>query len=63
MPMLTGKGRKHHGEIMQEATKLAEAGKIVPLVDERSFTLSTANEAHDILENGKSVGKLVVDVA
>ncbi|HEX8018456.1 zinc-dependent alcohol dehydrogenase family protein [Mucilaginibacter sp.] len=63
MPMISGRGRKHHSEIMQEATRLAEAGKIVPLIDERSFTLSTANEAHDILENGKSVGKLVVDVA
>lgn len=63
MPMLTGRGRKHHGEIMQEATKLAEAGKIVPLVDERTFTLATANQAHEILENGKTNGKLVIDVA
>lgn len=63
MPMLTGRGRKHHGEIVQEATKLAEAGKLVPLVDERRFTLATAQEAHDIVENGKSAGKLVVDVA
>ncbi|UOE49527.1 zinc-dependent alcohol dehydrogenase family protein [Mucilaginibacter sp. SMC90] len=63
MPMISGRGRKHHGEIMQAATKLAEAGKIVPLVDERSFTLATANEAHDILENGKANGKLVIDVA
>jgi len=61
--MLTGRGRKHHGEIMQEATKLAEAGKIVPLVDERTFTLATANQAHEILENGKTNGKLVIDVA
>lgn len=63
MPMITGKGRKHHGEIMEEATKLAEAGKLIPLVDERAFTLATANEAHEILENGKANGKLVIDVA
>lgn len=63
MPMLSGRGRKHHGEIMQQATKLAEAGKIVPLVDERTFTLATANQAHGILENGKANGKLVIDVA
>lgn len=62
MPMITGKGRKHHGEIMEEATKLAEAGKLVPLVDERRFTLATANEAHEILEHGKAIGKLVIDV-
>ncbi|WP_205589822.1 zinc-dependent alcohol dehydrogenase family protein [Mucilaginibacter celer] len=63
MPMITGKGRKHHGEIMEDATKLAEAGKLIPLVDERKFTLATANEAHEILENGKANGKLVIDVA
>ncbi|MEO3405713.1 zinc-dependent alcohol dehydrogenase family protein [Mucilaginibacter sp. CAU 1740] len=63
MPMITGKGRKHHGEIMEEVTKLAEAGKLIPLVDERAFTLATANEAHEILENGKANGKLVIDVA
>lgn len=63
MPMLTGRGRKHHGEIMQQAAKLAEAGKIVPLVDERTFKLATANQAHEILENGKANGKLVIDVA
>ncbi|QEM13256.1 zinc-dependent alcohol dehydrogenase family protein [Mucilaginibacter rubeus] len=63
MPMITGRGRKHHGEIMQEATKLAEAGKLVPLVDERKFTLATGSQAHDILENGKANGKLVIDVA
>lgn len=63
MPMITGKGRKHHGEIMAEATKLAEAGKLVPLVDERRFTLATTNDAHEILESGKASGKLVIDVA
>ncbi|WP_208644774.1 zinc-dependent alcohol dehydrogenase family protein [Mucilaginibacter kameinonensis] len=63
MPMITGRGRKHHGEIMQEATKLSEAGKLVPLVDERKFTLATGSQAHDILENGKANGKLVIDVA
>jgi NADPH2:quinone reductase len=62
MPMITGKCRKHHGEIMEEATKLAEAGILIPLVDERAFTLATANKAHEILENGKTNGKLVIDI-
>lgn len=62
LPLLTGKGRKHHGEIMQEATKLAEAGKLVPLLDDRKFTLATADEAHDIIEAGEAKGKLVIDI-
>jgi NADPH:quinone reductase-like Zn-dependent oxidoreductase len=63
MPMLTAKGRKHHGEIMQEATKLIENNKLMPLVDERRFTLATAQEAYDAIENGKTIGKLVIDIA
>jgi NADPH2:quinone reductase len=63
LPMLTGKGRGHHGEIMREATKLVEAGKVTPLVDERRFTLETAMEAHALVESGKALGKVVVEVA
>ena len=63
LPMLTGKGRGHHGEIMREATKLAEEGKLMPLVDERRFTLETVMEAHALVEGGKALGKVVVEVA
>jgi NADPH2:quinone reductase len=63
LPMLTGKGRGHHGEIMREATKLVEAGKLTPLVDERRFTLETAMEAHALVESGRALGKVVVEVA
>jgi NADPH:quinone reductase len=62
LPMLTGKGREHHGEIMREATRLAEARKLVPLVDERRFTLETAMDAHQLVGSGKALGKVVVEV-
>src|SRR5277367_3163605 len=41
LPLLTGEGRAHHGEILREATRLTEAGKIVPQLDPRRFTLDT----------------------
>ena len=63
LPMLTGRGRAHHGEILREVTRLVEAGKIQPLVDERRFTLETAMEAHALVESGKARGKVVVEVA
>jgi NADPH2:quinone reductase len=47
---------------MREATQLVEAGKLMPLLDERRFTLETAMEAHALVENGKALGK-VVEVA
>jgi NADPH:quinone reductase len=62
LPLLTGKGRAHHGEMMREATKLVEAGELVPLVDERRFTLESAMEAHALVEGGKVLGKVVVEV-
>jgi NADPH:quinone reductase-like Zn-dependent oxidoreductase len=62
MPLLTGKGRSHHGEILQEATKLAEAGKLVPLIDRRSFTMETIEEAYKIIELRIASGKVVVDI-
>ena len=39
LPMLSGKGRAHHGDILRAATKLAEAGKLTPLLSPERFTL------------------------
>jgi NADPH2:quinone reductase len=62
-PILSGQGRAHHGEILREATRLAEAGQLVPLLDPRRFTLETALEAQLASEAGTAAGKLVVDIA
>ena len=62
LPILTGEGRVHHGEIMREATRLIEAGKVAPRVDPRHFTLSTLGEAYRALESGDAAGKIVVDI-
>jgi NADPH:quinone reductase len=62
LPMLTGKGRTHHGEILRAATKLAEAGKLTPLLSQERFTLDTALQAHMAVESGKTVGKVVVEL-
>jgi NADPH:quinone reductase-like Zn-dependent oxidoreductase len=61
LPMLTGVGREHHGEILREATRLAEAGKIVPRLDPRHFSLETVDQAHAAIETGTVAGKIVVD--
>jgi NADPH:quinone reductase len=62
LPMLTGKGRAHHGDILREATKLAEAGKLKPLLSPDRFTLETALEAHLAIERGATVGRIVVEI-
>jgi hypothetical protein len=62
LPLLTGEGREHHGEILREATRLAEGGKIVPRLDQRHFTLKTIDNAYQALKTGSAAGKIVVDV-
>jgi NADPH:quinone reductase len=62
LPMLTGEGREHHGDILRAATALAEAGKLVPHLDRRQFTLETIGEAYQAIKTGPVAGKIVVDV-
>ena len=63
LPLLTGRERIHHGDIMREATKLAEQGKLRVNVDPQRYTFSSATEAHVALEGGTTRGKLVIDIA
>lgn len=62
LPLLSGEGRAHHGEILREATRLAEDGKLRVLVDPRNFTLERIDEAHEIITNGTNLGKVVIDI-
>lgn len=62
LPLLSGEGRAHHGEIMAQATRLAEAGKLVPLLDYRRFTLENVDEAYALIRDRAAKGKLVVDM-
>lgn len=62
LPLLSGEGRAHHGEIMREATRLVESGQITPLVDERRFELASIEEAHARVAGGDAAGKVVVDI-
>lgn len=61
LPLLTGKGRAHHGEILRQATQLAEANQLRPVVDPRHFILETALSAHEAVEQGTAVTKIVID--
>ena len=62
-PLLSGKGRRHHREILEQATRLIESERLAPLLDERRFTLSTMCDAYRVIKKGMARGKLVVDIA
>ncbi|TYO64617.1 zinc-dependent alcohol dehydrogenase family protein [Bradyrhizobium hipponense] len=62
LPLLSGEGRARHGEIMAEATRLAEAGELVPLLDVSHFTLESVGDAYALIRDHTARGKLVVDI-
>ncbi len=63
LPLITGLQRQHHGDILHEAARLADAGKLKVRLDERAFNLRTAMEAQQLLEDGQAQGKVVIDIA
>lgn len=62
LPLLTGEGREHHGEIMREAARLVREGKVSPSVDERTFTLASVSQAHALVERHEANGKAVIEI-
>jgi len=62
LPLLTGCGRAHHGEILAEVAALADAGQLTPIVDPAGYDLTTAAAAHRSVESGSRRGKVVVRV-
>ena len=61
-PLLNGRHREHHGEILRVATCLAEQGRLLPRLDARRFDLGGAQWAYQALLDGTAEGKLVVDL-
>jgi NADPH:quinone reductase len=61
LSLLTGKGRRHHGEILARATALVEAGKLKPLLNERSFSVGEIAGAYGVVEAG-AFGRVVISL-
>jgi NADPH:quinone reductase-like Zn-dependent oxidoreductase len=63
LPLLTGTGRKHHGEILAQATRMAQAGQLRVLLDAQRFTLTEVNQAYERVSSAGNQGKVVIDIA
>ncbi|QGZ58479.1 zinc-dependent alcohol dehydrogenase family protein [Paraburkholderia acidiphila] len=61
-PLLSGKHRAHHGEMLGEATRLAEAGLLAPRVDSRRFALADVERGYEAVADGSAGSKVVVEV-
>ena len=63
IPMLHDVGRAAHGAILRDIAALVDAGKLRPLIDPERFELDRVGAAQAKLEEGKALGKIVVDIA
>lgn len=60
IPLVSGEGRARHGEILTRLTRMVDAGRVKPLLDEKRFDLLDAAEAHRRLESGEAIGKVTL---
>lgn len=51
---------KQYGEILKKVAKVVEEGKLRPLVDPNMFTFDEVSKAHEYMESGKAIGKIVL---
>ena len=62
IPMIHNLGRKKHGQILKEISKLVEEGQLRPILDKSNYSLEEINAAHSHLLSGQAVGKVVITV-
>jgi NADPH2:quinone reductase len=60
-PLISGEGRVHHGEILTQASALADAGKLRPLLYKQSLNIRDIGIAYDLVAAG-TLGKVVVEL-
>jgi NADPH:quinone reductase-like Zn-dependent oxidoreductase len=63
LPLLTGEGRAHHGEILRAAADLADRGLLRPIVHGVPVAFDRAEDALAAVAAGVPAGKVVVEVA
>lgn len=61
LPLLTGEGRAHHGEILKGAAEIADEDKLTPLLNKTQFSSTEIAAAHAEVERG-ALGKVVIDL-
>jgi NADPH:quinone reductase-like Zn-dependent oxidoreductase len=60
LPLLSGVGRTHHGEILRAISNLAEKNQLRPLLAAEQFSRNDIAGAYDLVAKG-SKGKVVVE--
>lgn len=62
MPLLTGEGRAHHGEILQKVAELVDVGKMSPLLHQDRMSTGDLERAYAEVEKS-ALGKVVIELS
>lgn len=62
VPLLHRYGQAEHGRVLDEAAAMVEQRGLRPLVDPTPWTLAQVGAAHEQIESGRAVGKIVLDI-
>lgn len=60
LKMLNEDSRIEHGNILRNITKIVEENKLKPFLDKKIFSFEEISKAHEYLESGNAVGKVVL---
>jgi len=63
LPLLYREGRDAHGAMLDRIAALADDGRLTPLVDPQVYRLGDTALAHQRVEEGVALGKVVITVA
>ncbi len=63
LPLVSEVAEPDYAAVLRRVAELADAGSLRPLLDERGFSLARTAEAHALVESGRAIGKVVIDVA
>lgn len=60
LPLLTGIGKEQMTKSLEAIAELMSNGSLTPVADEHIFSFSEVAKAHEYLENGKHLGKVLL---
>ena len=60
VPLLTGIGMDDQPELLNALSEMLEAGAVRPLLDEHQFSFRDVAKAHELLESGEALGKILL---
>lgn len=61
IPMLYKHKREDHGKILKSIAEIVENNGLKPILDEQIFGLEEAGKAHERLESGQAMGKVIIE--